>query len=78
MKNGKNKAGEDQKKGDHYKPKASESDPKTVALNRRKGQGTQSVRSSPNRVTPAVLRARGNPTLISVRLRSQVARLKSE
>jgi len=40
MKNGKNKAGARQKKGGQNKPKTSESDPKTAALNRHKGQCT--------------------------------------
>jgi len=38
MKNGKSKAGTEQKNGGQNKPKASESDPKTAALNRHKWQ----------------------------------------
>jgi hypothetical protein len=40
MKNGKTKAGVGQKKGGQDKPKTSERDPKTTALNRHKGQCT--------------------------------------
>ena len=40
MKNGKNKAGAGRKKGSQNRPEASESNPKTAALNRHKGQCT--------------------------------------